>query len=63
MIDEMNDMESGDGVVKATFGQAKAKKKKSFNHKICFWTKGIIALSLIFIVVLGVSISINYNSL
>ena len=62
MIDEMNDLEKGEGVVAATFGETKQKKKKSINHKICFWTKGVIALSLVFIVVLGISISINYNS-
>ena len=63
MIKEMDDLENKSDVVAATFGEAKAKTKKSFNHKICFWTKGVIALSLVFIVVLGISISINYNSL
>ena len=63
MIAEMDDLENKSDVVAATFGEAKAKKKKSFNHKICFWTKGLIALSLVFIIVLGISISINYNSL
>jgi hypothetical protein len=63
MIDEMNDLESGDLIQATKGGGPKAKLNKSFNHKICFWTKGVIALSLIFIVVLGISISINYNSL
>jgi hypothetical protein len=62
MVEEMNNEEEEEVKGYRDFYTIPEKKEKSFNRKVCFWTKGIIVLLMIFIGVLGFSISVNFNS-